>query len=668
MNLKKKIARLIPTGMRPAASRLYEIMLDARDSVCALCLAPARHRRRQDALPAPGAPRRTITLFLAPEAALEPFFASHVLLARVLKDAGYEALLLTCDGLMPTCSAKLARQVTHTAPNDGGRTCRHCKAVVNRVGHDYGLADVTIESLLPASARADMDAVVAAHFEAPWDVVEDGIEIGRACLGEALRTQRKLSLDELDDTDKAFIRALVYSSLAVYRSVKLLAEMYDIRHIAYFGDYAFFIAPQIFAKWHGITVTNVSHAYNRDIDRRFLNLRPGHGFSHMMSQIDKWPVTGKLPIPPEEMVQILDGGLYRMRGFGGASTYSPNWNRDSADVLQQLGLPPGGKLLVAFSNSTDELLCNREILRVMNIPYAHTRNPFSSQIEWLKTLVQWVAAKPDLRLVIRLHPRMAKGHRHPQESSEAGQMRREFSTLPSNVVVVWPDSKISSYNIAEHADAVLTAWSSIGLELARLGLPLVSAFQRIGPWPTGKFNLFSETQDGYFKAVEQALNRPPGMGSILDAVRWTYSLNWTPLIDISDVTPDPDYGHVPRYRPPANGNLILKAVAENVDLVDLALGKLSATPAAIATERAALEAAMGQAFKYLLTGEYQLAPREYVILLPGQEPATIGSGAGPRIHVAANGDVTYEDGGQTDRRHSPLLARLARSVASRTYD
>ena len=619
-------------------------------------------------MPVPGTPRRKITLFLAPEAALEPFFASHVLLARVLQDAGHETLLLTCGGLMPTCSAKLAHMITHTAPNGGGSICRRCKAVVNQVGHNYGLADVTIESLLSASARADMDAVVAAHFETPWDVVEDDIEIGRACLGEALRTQRKLSLDELDDADKAFIRALVYSSLAVHRSVKLLAEMYDIQHIAYFGDYAFFIAPQIFAKRRGITVTNVSHAYNRDIDRRFLNLRPGHGFSHMMLQVDKWPVTGKLPIPPEAIAQILDGGLYRMRGFGGASTYSPNWSANSENVLARLNLPPGGKLLVAYSNSTDELLCNREILRVMGIPYAQTPNPFSSQVDWLQALVAWVGTRPDLRLIIRLHPRMAAGHRHPQASSEVTEIRQALSSLPPNAAVIWPESKISSYNIAELADAVLTAWSSIGLELARLGLPVVSAFHRIGPWPAGNFNVFSETRDGYFQAVQQALDRSPTMAGIMDAFRWTYCLNWTPLINVSDVTPDSDYRHVPRYRPPANRDLILKAVVENVDLVDLALGDLSTTPATIATERAALEAAMGQAFKYLLTGDYQAPPHEYVIMLPSREPVLIGSGAGPHIHVAANDEVTYEDSGQATRRHSPLVARLARSVASRIYD
>jgi hypothetical protein len=356
-----------------------------------------------------------------------------------------------------------------------------------------------------------------------------------------------------------------------------------------------------------------------------------------------------------------------MRGFGGASTYSPNWRADSADIRAELGLPLGGKLLVVYSNSTDELLCNREILRVMGIPYAHARNPFPTQIEWLRDLVAWVEARPDLRLVIRLHPRMAKGHRHRNESSEAEQLRREFSSLPRNVAIVWPESKISSYNIAEHAHVVLTAWSSIGLELARLGAPLISAFQRIGPWPTGKFNAFSETQEGYFAMVEQALERKPTMAGILDAFRWTYVLNWTPLVDISDVTPDPDYHLVPPYRRPKNGDQILKAVAEGQDLAKLAVAELPSTPEALAAERAALEASLGLAFKYLITGNHLDAPQNYAICLPDREPVQVGAGGGPRIEVDAQDNVTYNGGGSATGRHSPLLARLARAVASRTY-
>src|SRR5579872_5912738 len=46
-----------------------------------------------------GRSRKPIFLFLAPEAGLQPFYASHALLARVMKDAGHPILLLSCNGI-----------------------------------------------------------------------------------------------------------------------------------------------------------------------------------------------------------------------------------------------------------------------------------------------------------------------------------------------------------------------------------------------------------------------------------------------------------------------------------------------------------------------------------------------------------------------------------------
>lgn len=663
----KKLARILPEPLKVPARHVRDALRRANADIQGLYLKPAR-RKRRDAVLADLQKQKPVTLFLALEADLQPFFASHVLIARVVKDAGQTPLLLSCDGIQPICSAKLARQWKQTAPGENTSVCRNCRTVAEKVGNSYGLGDLSIENLLGPEGLADIQQKVSGLGDRPWDLVEDDIEIGRACLGETLRSRRRLSIEELSVSDIGLVAALAYSSLAVYRSVKLLTERYNIQHIAYFSDYAYFIAPQILAHRKGITVTNIAHAYNRDIDRRFLNLRPGHGFSHMMSQIESWPENNHRAMPAEAIFPVLDGGLYRMRGFGGASTYSPNWRPDSTDIRSELGLPPGGKLLVAYSNSSDELLCNREILRVMGIPYAQSRNPFQNQVEWLKELIAWVEARPELRLVIRLHPRMAKGHRHTSESSEAGQMRREFSRLPTRVAIVWPESDISSYNVAEHADVVLTAWSSIGLELARLGIPLISAFQRVGPWPAGKFNLFSETKEGYFALVDQALRAVPAMANILDAFRWTYVLNWTPLVDVSDVTPDPDYFPVPPFHSPKNGELILKAVTEGQDLAKLALEKLPFTAEAVAAEHAALESNLGLVFKYLITGDYRDHPRSYTIHLPDMAPVQIGTADGPNVEVDAQNNVTFIQGGTSVRRNSLLLSRLARAVALRAYD
>src|SRR5437879_2874396 len=72
----------------------------AQEALTSLRLTPGRNRRRER-LVSSGAERKRVTLFLAPEAGVAPFFASHALLARVMADAGHTAVLLSCNGVQP---------------------------------------------------------------------------------------------------------------------------------------------------------------------------------------------------------------------------------------------------------------------------------------------------------------------------------------------------------------------------------------------------------------------------------------------------------------------------------------------------------------------------------------------------------------------------------------
>ncbi len=552
-----------------------------------------------------------------------------------MADAGHSVVVLSCNGLQPACTVKFAWPIKPTAPRDVSNiACKTCRSKILTVGHDYKLTDVTLESLLPAPLMAEIDRVIGAHSEAPWKTIYDGIEFGAACLGETLRLHRKLSIDELTAEDHELIRALLFSSLAVYLALQALASRFKIERIAYFGDYAYWLPPQVFAARNRIPLTHISHAYNGDIDRRYLLIRPGHGITHMLSQVDQWREYRETPIEPRAVANILDGALFRMQAFGGASTYSPNWQKDPGDLFEQLGLSRGRKTLVAYTSSTDELICNREFMRVIGSSYEQERQPFADQVEWLRHLIAWVGRRDDLQLVVRLHPRMGAGHRHSGKASQYEQMESELASVPSNVAVVWPENPMSSYNIAEFAHVALTAWSNIGLELARFGVPVVAAFQKIGPFPTGGFASFEETIDGYFRAIDISLERPSSIDMIIDAYRWTHFLHWSPTIDVSDIVPTPDYSDVPPFRTPRNLDSLLKVVSAGEDLVELTMSRLSKGPAAVHAERTAVLQATEDCVRFFTTGTR-----------------------------AAEGRTTRIAAASKSRPHSILVRRLADIVA-----
>lgn len=536
-----------------------------------------------------------VTLFMSPEAGLEPFHASQVLLAKTLDEAKHAAIVLSCNGLLPICTVKFATLKAPTSWNDAENpVCVACRTTRQKTAEDYELLEVSLESLLNADDRVSIDDVVTRFEKSPWTADHDGIEFGLICLAEVLRDRRKHAVEELDQQDVALLRGLLRSSLAVYLAVQKLSSRFNLHQLAYFGEYAYWQAPQIFAARNGIGLLALSHGYHRDIDRRLLSIRPRHYMVHAFEQIDDWKTYSSYPIAPEVVGEIADGALFRLTNQGGASTYSPRWSQESEKVFAELGLSRERRTLIAYPSSYDEYVCIAGQLKAHGFAYPDRPQPFADQESWLRELVLWVSKRPDLQLILRMHPRMGVGHRHSTISSDYRKLKDAFATLPPNVVVLWPESKVSSYTIAEFADVALISWSSMGLELARFGVPIVASFQRIGLMPISNFIAFEEAADKYFALIEAALDQRTTVAQIAEAFRWTHYLHWGSLIDVSDVVPTPDFAHVPPYHRPKQQALMLKSMVDRADVTQLNMARLDLSDAAHAAERVAILSAVAR--------------------------------------------------------------------------
>jgi hypothetical protein len=530
-----------------------------------------------------------VTMFLSPEAGLEPFHASQVMLAKTLDEAGHAAVVLSCDGLLPMCTVKFS---TRTEPTSWGNTenavCVACRAARHKTSDDYELLEIGLESLLGTHDRDLIEGVVGRFEKTPWAAEYDDIEFGTTCLAEVLRDRRKHAVEELDARDVALLAGLLRSSLAIYLALQKLSVRFNLHQLAYFGEYAYWQAPQVFAARKGIGLLALSHGYHRDIDRRLLSIRPRHYMVHAFEQIDDWKKYSGHPIAPEVVGEIADGALFRLTNQGGASNYSPTWSQESEKVFEELGLSRERRTLVAYPSSHDEFVCISGQLKALGFAYPDRPQPFADQETWLRELVGWVSKRSDLQLIVRMHPRMGVGHRHSTISSDYRKLKEAFAVLPPNVVVLWPESKVSSYTIAEFADAALISWSSMGLELARFGVPIVAAFQRIGLMPISDFIAFDEKTDKYFTAVEAAVNQRATLAQIAEAFRWTHYLHWGSLIDVSDIVPTPDFAHVPAFRRPKRQAVMLESMVNRADVTQLNMARLDLSDAAYKAEHGAV--------------------------------------------------------------------------------
>jgi hypothetical protein len=553
-----------------------------------------------------------VVLFLAAEAGLTPYYTGLALLARTLTQSGHQAMVLSCGGALPHCNVKSAM---------GGRAdrrlCGLCRDAALRLGDKFDLADISLESLVGDAEKAEIAAIIARSGKEPWTLAFGGIAFGEFAQGESLRARRKLDVSEFDAADHADLLATLVSALRVYFAIRKLTARFNIRRIVYYGAYAHWLPVVMYARSKGIATTQIEHGYNRDIDTRLLNLRPAPVHEQQMNQTARWPHYRNIPLDPATVQMVAESGLFRLSNHGRRSTHSPNFERREHNILEEFGLSPDRKTLVAYSSSADELSAARHIYRGLGIEYGDAARPFPDSNAWLTSLIAWAGNQPDLQLIVRLHPRMATPAGKPLSVEEQG-LRNLLTIIPDNVRIVWPRDKVSSYNLAEVADTVLVSWSTIGLELSRFGVPVIAAFSDRGSFAVGSFIGFEPTAEGYFSAIRNAIGRPASYELIAEAIRWTHFLFLSPTVSFAESVPSDDFAGVPDWKMPADREKIVGTLIGGEDASERRMAELPCDSGAVLQEREAVRRAVAYFIIYFMTG--QDAPEgqiETVSALPG---------------------------------------------------
>ncbi len=98
---------------------------------------------------------------------------------------------------------------------------------------------------------------------------------------------------------------------------------------------------------------------------------------------------------------------------------------------------------------------------------------FATVADWLDSLLTWVSSQPAVSICIRQHPRerltFAKG------SDDLAPLLAKHAALGSRLRFVAAAESISTYDLLPHCSAVLPHTSTVGIEAAMLGKPVVLA-------------------------------------------------------------------------------------------------------------------------------------------------------------------------------------------------
>ncbi len=83
--------------------------------------------------------------------------------------------------------------------------------------------------------------------------------------------------------------------------------------------------------------------------------------------------------------------------------------------------------------------------------------------------IRYFVRHPEMQLVIRIHPGELKTH----GTSMVDVINENFAELPENVRVIRPEDETNTYDLVEIADFGLVYTTTVGMEMAMSGLPVI---------------------------------------------------------------------------------------------------------------------------------------------------------------------------------------------------
>jgi hypothetical protein len=127
-------------------------------------------------------------------------------------------------------------------------------------------------------------------------------------------------------------------------------------------------------------------------------------------------------------------------------------------------------------------------------------NAFNGMIEWIRETIEYFINRPDLQLVIRVHPAEIRGT-VPSRQRVVDEINRHFPSLPPHIIIIHPENNTSTYALMMQCDSVIIYGTKTGVELTSVGVPVIVAGEA---WIRNKgVTIDATSKEQYFKILSR---------------------------------------------------------------------------------------------------------------------------------------------------------------------
>jgi hypothetical protein len=448
------------------------------------------------------------------------------LLAVALTLRGADVEILLCDKALPACLSCWIdwhpdqRKFAEFGPSK--ELCDSCFASAHKMYSSLGLK---VNRYSEHLTQDDLDEAEKISSTLPVSEIEsytyEGMAVGEHALAGTLRYYSRGDLSNEPQSEPILRRYLKASLLTTFAVQNLLRKTDYDSAVFHHGIYV----PQGLVgeacRKAGVKVVNWNPAYR---NKCFI-------FSHydtyhhtMMSEpVESWV---DMEWNDERDAELMDYLKSRWKGTQDWIWFHENPMFELQDIARELG--------VDFSKPCIGLLTSVMWDAKLHYP----SNAFPDMLDWVLKTIEYFVKRPDVQLIIRVHPAEVHGML-PARQKMADEIRKVYPNLPKNIIVIPPESEVSTYAVMSQCSTVIIYNTKTGVELTANGMPVIVAGEA---WIRNKGFAIDAADPGEYYEI---LDRLPFNGKMspedtLRAKKYAYHFFFRRMIPLAFMEPVKD--------------------------------------------------------------------------------------------------------------------------------
>ena len=366
-----------------------------------------------------------------------------------LRDAYSEMVI--CDKILPVCDLPFI-------VNDSKILCKGCSLAAPKLYDAFNLPYYSFgEFISQQQIKQAEELVNTIKFEDYFSFKYLDIDVGKHVYASVLRYLLRGTVENDKFTREICRRYMISAIMMAEISKEIISRLKPDTVVMHHGIYCTTGIFAEYAKKQGVHIVIFTPAY-----RKNTYLFTHNETYHKTLQDETAGNWGQLSLSDEHNKDLDEYLNSRRWGSQDFVTYHPNPLENKEKIIKLLGLDESKKTIGLFTNLSWD----------GQVVFHNTA--FENMTEWIMETISYFIKRPDLQLIVRIHPAEVKGAVETQHKLYP-QILQKFTCLPGNIKIIDSQSDISTYTLSNLVDAAIVYTTKVGLEFAIKGVPVIVA-------------------------------------------------------------------------------------------------------------------------------------------------------------------------------------------------